>query len=100
MEMAMLLLAQGERLDINRRNKRGEAALTMGVRRGFLEVVDKILQHCRGEVNSIDNRGRTALWWAASEGNCAMVLRLLADRRIQADIKDDANESPLMVARR
>jgi ankyrin repeat protein len=99
-EMAMLLLAQGERLDINRRNKRGEAALTMAVRRGFLEVVDRVLQHCRVEVNSIDNRGRTALWWAASEGKCAMVLRLLADRRIQADIEDNANENPLMVARR
>jgi hypothetical protein len=29
-----------------------------------------------------------------------MVLRLLADHRIQADIEDNANENPLMVARR
>ncbi|KAL2783981.1 hypothetical protein BJX66DRAFT_317444 [Aspergillus keveii] len=72
----------------------------MAVRKGSLRIVDRILQDHRVEVNSIDNRGRTALWWTASEGNCAMVLRLLADRRIQVDIEDNARESPLIVARR
>lgn len=76
MEIALLLLAQGERLDVNR-----------------------ILRH-HVEVNSIDNQGRTAFWWAASEGNCAMVLRLLADARIKVDIEDNAMGSPLIVARR
>jgi hypothetical protein len=36
------------------------------------------------------NPGRTAL--SASEGNCAMVLRLVADARIKADIEDNAGK--------
>ncbi|KAL4801667.1 ankyrin repeat-containing domain protein [Aspergillus unguis] len=98
-EITLLLLAEGERLDVNRRNNRGETALLMAVRRGSLSVVDGLLQHCRVEVNSIDNKGRTALWWAASDGNCAMVSLLLTDHRIQIDIEDEAKQSPLMVAR-
>jgi ankyrin repeat protein len=54
-EITILLLAQGERLDVNRRNKRGETALSLAVRRRSLRVVDRILQHYRAEVNSIDN---------------------------------------------
>ncbi|KAL4935767.1 hypothetical protein BDV06DRAFT_119473 [Aspergillus oleicola] len=79
MEIALLLLAQGERLDVNRSNKWREAALSMAVRRGSITVVDRILRHSQVEVNGIDNRGRTALWWAASEGNCAMILRCAAE---------------------
>jgi hypothetical protein len=98
MEIALLLLAQGERLDVKIRNKWGGAALSMAIRRGYITVVDRILRHRHVKVNSVDNPGRTAL--SASEGNCAMVLRLVADARIKADIEDNAMESPLIVARR
>ncbi|KAL4861247.1 ankyrin repeat-containing domain protein [Aspergillus spectabilis] len=77
-EITELLLAQGG------------TALSIALRRVSITEVDRIIQHSLLDVNSADNRGRTALW----------LKRLLADVRVQTNVKNIARDSPLIVARR
>jgi ankyrin repeat protein len=51
-------------------------------------VVDTILQDCWADRNSVNDEGRTALWWAAHEGQITVVRQLLEDANIYVDIRD------------
>ncbi|GIJ92738.1 hypothetical protein Asppvi_002016 [Aspergillus pseudoviridinutans] len=53
----------------------------------------------RTDRNSIDDQGRTALWWAAYEGQTTVVGRLLEDTDVQVDIKDHQGAGALEAAR-
>lgn len=87
-DVALTLLACGYRLDINAQTYQKESALSLATRYGHLQVVDTILQDRRADRNILDDEGRTALWWAAHEGQTAVVRRLLEDADVQVDIKD------------
>ncbi|KAF4222100.1 hypothetical protein CNMCM5878_006695 [Aspergillus fumigatiaffinis] len=76
-----------------------ESALSLAARYGHLQVVDTILQDCRADRNSFDDEGHTALWWAAHEGQTAVVRRLLKDADVQVDIKDRQGADALEAAR-
>jgi ankyrin repeat protein len=85
-------------LDVNAQTYQKESALSLAVRQGDLEVVDRILLDCRTDRNSIDNRGRTALWWAAYAGETAIMEQLLADDRVLSDVADDEGTEALDAA--
>ncbi|GIJ84990.1 hypothetical protein Asppvi_003845 [Aspergillus pseudoviridinutans] len=87
--IAMQLLAFGKRLNVNIRTYAEESALSLAARHGDLQVVSSILCDSRTDRNSVDDRGRTALWWAAHAGKSAVVERFLLDDNIQVDIRDD-----------
>jgi ankyrin repeat protein len=60
-DVAMTLLACGDRLDINAQTYQKESALSLAARYGHLQVVDAILQDRQADRNSLDDEGRTAL---------------------------------------
>jgi ankyrin repeat protein len=97
-DVAMTLLAYGDRLDINAQTYQKESALSLAARYGHLQVVDTILQDRRVDRNSVDDQGRTALWWAAHEGQTAVVRRLLKDADVQVDVKDRRGADALEAA--
>ncbi|KAL2827273.1 ankyrin repeat-containing domain protein [Aspergillus pseudoustus] len=71
------LLACGQRLNINAQSYNRESILSIAARRGHLQVVNRILCDPRADRRSVDDRGRTALWWAAytvvdSDGDSAL----------------------------
>jgi ankyrin repeat protein len=98
-DVAMTLLACGDRLNINAQTYQKESALSLAARYGHLQVVDAILQDRRADRNSVDDQGRTALWWAAHEGQTIVVRRLLEDADVQVDIKDRQGWDALETAR-
>ncbi|KAF4231145.1 hypothetical protein CNMCM8980_005369 [Aspergillus fumigatiaffinis] len=98
-DVAMRLLACGERLDINAQTYQKESALSLAARSGHLQVVGAILQDRRADRNSVDEQGRTALWWAAHEGQSTVVRRLLEDADVQIDIEDRQGRDALEAAR-
>lgn len=61
-------------------------------------MVNSILLDCRTDCNSIDNRGRTALWWAAYAGETAIVEQLLVDDCVLSDVVDDEGTEALDAA--
>ncbi|KAF7183608.1 hypothetical protein CNMCM7691_003887 [Aspergillus felis] len=87
--VAMQLLACGKRLNVNVQTYSKESALSLAARQGDLQVVNSILCDCRTDRNSVDDRGRTALWWAAHAGKSAVVERFLLDDDIRVDMRDD-----------
>jgi ankyrin repeat protein len=65
---------------------------------GKVGLVREIVQHMGlQELEETDNRGRTALHWAALSGHTEVVANLL-DKGAQTDIGDDNDETPLMLA--
>jgi ankyrin repeat protein len=86
-DVAMTLLACGDRLNINAQTYQKESALSLAARYGHRQVVDAILQDRRADRNSPDDEGRTALWWAVHEGETAVVRRLLEDADVRVDIR-------------
>lgn len=91
MEIALLLLAQGERLDVNIRNKWGGAALSMAVRRGYITVVGRILRHRHVKVNSVHRRG-TAQWccgWSRTPAS-KLTLRTMQWKVLSLSLDDGA----------
>ncbi|KAB8067207.1 ankyrin repeat-containing domain protein [Aspergillus leporis] len=80
-KITMLLLAQGERLDVNVRTYVGNTALSIAAHRGSFRVVDRILPDSRAD-------------WAASKGHLFVVERLLADPRILVEIEVYENQGP------
>jgi ankyrin repeat protein len=96
--VAMQLLAFGQRLDVDTQTYQKESALSLAARQGDLRVVDSILLDCRTDRNSVDDRGRTALWWAAYAGKRAIVERLLADDRVRSDVADNEGTTALDAA--
>lgn len=94
-----LLLDQGERLDVNKRDKRGRTALLISASNGSPAAVDQILQHDRVDVSGADRRGRTALWWATYLGHTTTVRRLLQDNRVQFGVQNSESDTLLMIAK-
>jgi serine/threonine-protein phosphatase 6 regulatory ankyrin repeat subunit B len=88
-DVAMQLLASGKQLNVNIQTYATESALSLAARHGDLQVVNSILCDSRTDRNSVDDWGRTALWWAAHTGKSAVVERFLLDDNIQVDIRDD-----------
>jgi hypothetical protein len=86
---AMRVLACEDRLDINAQTYQKESALSLAARNEYLQVVGTILQGRRADRNSVDDQGRTALWWAAHKGQTAVVRRLLEDAHLHVDVKDN-----------
>jgi ankyrin repeat protein len=78
-DVNMRLLACGDRLGIDAQTYQKESALSLAARFAYLQVVDTILQGRRADRKSLGDEGRTALWWAAHEGQTAVVKRLLED---------------------
>jgi ankyrin repeat protein len=99
-DVAMTLLACRDRLDINAQTYQKESALSLAARYGHLQVVDTILQDRRATRNSVDDEGRTALWWAAHEGQTTVVRRLLKDANVRVDVRDHQGADALEAARR
>ncbi|KAF4233510.1 hypothetical protein CNMCM8980_010241 [Aspergillus fumigatiaffinis] len=88
-DVAMQLLVSGKQLNVNIQTYAKESALSLAARHGDLQVVNSILCDSRTDGNSVDDWGRTALWWAAHTGKSAVVERFLLDDNIQVDIRDD-----------
>ncbi|GFF56661.1 osteoclast-stimulating factor 1 [Aspergillus lentulus] len=99
MDVAMRLLACGERLDINTQTYQKESALSLAAHSGHLQVVSAILEDCQADRNSIDKQGRTALWWAAHEGQSTIMRWLLEDAKVQLNIEDCQGRDALEAAR-
>lgn len=62
-------------------------------------MVNSILLDCRTDCNSVDNRGRTALWWAVYTGKTAIMEQLLVDDGVLSNVADDKGIDALNAAR-
>jgi ankyrin repeat protein len=95
----MLLLAQGDRLNVNAQTCYKRSALSLAASQGNLLVVDSILRDRRTDRNSVDHHGRTALWWAACKGQTMVVRRLLADADVRINVDGYESQDALVAAR-
>jgi ankyrin repeat protein len=99
-DSALLLLEYGAR-DVTQREGPGQRdPLSWAAGFGMLKVVNAILEREDIVVDSVDSHGRTALSWAAANGHCDVVTRLLQYRsstgsEVSLDLADDEDRTPL-----
>jgi ankyrin repeat protein len=82
-DISLALLQTRDRLDlndINARNIWGESALCVAARRGYVSVVEAIVQYDGVDIDAADNRGNTAPFWAESSNQPEMVKILVNDQ--------------------
>lgn len=73
-----LLVAQGDRIDVNGRTPEQRLTpLMLAASGGDKDIVRCLLQHPSINVNAVDDSSRTALFWAASGGHHDAVRLLL-----------------------
>lgn len=72
--------------------------LVDAARKGYLDVVERLLMRETIRVNSPDREGRTALSWAAAEGRDEIVERLLHHKDVVVGMTDKFGRSPLSYA--
>ncbi|BCS00198.1 ankyrin repeat domain-containing protein [Aspergillus luchuensis] len=87
-DVAMRLLNCVPRLDVNVRTYLGDSALSQAAHQGYTDVVARLLEIWQTDRNGTDRWGRTALWWAAREGQARIVQQLLEDDRVLNNVVD------------
>jgi ankyrin repeat protein len=84
------------------KDKQGCTPLILASSRGFMGAVDVLVEHLRASDSGTgleegDAKGRTALHWAAEEGQ-ELVVAFLLRSGAQADCSDNGGVTPLMLA--
>ncbi|KAF5529377.1 ankyrin repeat-containing protein [Fusarium mexicanum] len=106
-DVVKVLIADG-RIEVDCKNKKGRTALSFAAERGFEAVVDELLATGATDPNSRDSRARTPLIWATNPGRRyrpggwqsheGVTRRLLADKRIAVNAKDNDDRTALWYA--
>jgi len=82
------------------RNSLGEGPLVVAARYGQLSIL-KFLLNCSDshlDINDQDKEGRTALSWAAANGDRAITQQLLSHSQCQPDLPSKGGQTPLTFA--
>lgn len=82
-EIARLLIDQGNGIDVNSGTLLGSTALSVAALNGHLEIVELLLQDERLNCKAENNFGETALQLAAREGHEDIVRSLCHDARVR-----------------
>jgi ankyrin repeat protein len=72
--------------------------LYQAAEKGDLKLCKKVIQDHQDDINMIDNRGHTALHWAATNNHDHVVKWLLEQDGILVDAKDKDHYTPLLIA--
>jgi ankyrin repeat protein len=72
--------------------------LWQAAEKGNLELCKKVVADHQDDINMIDNRGHTALHWAATNNHVHVVKWLLEQDDIEVDKKDRDHYTPLHIA--
>eukprot|EP01103_Thecamoeba_quadrilineata_P002806 TRINITY_DN1267_c0_g1_i1.p1 TRINITY_DN1267_c0_g1~~TRINITY_DN1267_c0_g1_i1.p1 ORF type:complete len:757 (+),score=148.79 TRINITY_DN1267_c0_g1_i1:340-2271(+) len=94
-ECVELLLKYGA--DVHARDGEGVTCLHCAVKSGNPRCVAALIDQHNFPVDIVDARRRTALFWAATEGQRDIITTLL-DRSANSTLADSAGMTPLMVA--
>ena len=85
---AIRVVDEDENIDINVKDENGMTALHHAVIKGYLQLVDKLLEHEGLDVNSTDGSGMTALHYAVRERFPDAVRALLAHEDTDVNVQD------------
>jgi hypothetical protein len=90
-------LAAGSRLSdlVKKKFENGSFALHYASSRGFLDIAEILLGVCN--VNMVDEEHKTALHWAAENGQEAIV-HILLERQAKANLRDKSGRTALIMA--
>ncbi len=92
------LLKAGVKLNIIDKNNKDNTPLHYAVERDKKEIVRKLLQEWKADVNAKNNKGDTPLHIAVSRNNKKLV-SLLLDKQARSDIKNNEGKEPYELAK-
>ncbi|MBE3041707.1 ankyrin repeat domain-containing protein [Candidatus Bathyarchaeota archaeon] len=96
-EVVDMLLRTGK-VDTNRKDRDGRAAIALAAGYGYAEVVDMLLRHDGVDVEQKDKEGQSALALAAYYGHAEIVGMLLCSGRVDVEQRDRDGCTPLILA--
>ncbi|MCL2313315.1 MAG: ankyrin repeat domain-containing protein, partial [Firmicutes bacterium] len=91
-------LTHGEEIDVNLQNVNGDTLLTLATKKGYIEVVRKLLTNEKINVNSRNDFKETALILAIKEDLEEISKMLLTHGKINVNSQDRIGHTPLMLA--
>ncbi|KAF5972618.1 ankyrin repeat protein [Fusarium bulbicola] len=83
--------------DYESKNKHGRSALLVAAWSGFDDIVRLLLSH-GADPTSLDDIGRSVLFYMVTTEHVSVLERLLADDRLDVNIRDRYGSTPLSVA--
>ena len=89
---------KGDMNDLNQADKSGKTLLHRASEKGFITVVEELIQYAIVDVNIKDKKGKTALHYASENGHWQVVKELLTDSKIDVNVQDKKGKTPLHYA--
>lgn len=89
---------KGDMNDLNQVDKSGKTLLHRASEKGFITVVEELIQYAIVELNIQDKKGKTALHYASENGHWQVVKELLTDSKIDVNVQDIKGKTPLHYA--
>ena len=77
------------------KDKNGRSPLSWAAEKGYIAIINLLLETGEADAESTDNTGWTPLSWAARSGYEAVVKLLLATGKVDADSRDNDGRTPL-----
>lgn len=97
--LAIRLLSENPRVDMNARDSKGQTALHRAVKENEnFEIVKLLILSPKVNINALDSRRQTPLHIASSLGNPQYVNHLLQDEKVTPNIQDIYGNTPLHLA--
>ena len=96
--IALLVLDDDEKTDVNARDETGLTALHYAAMKGYPKLVDKLRFHRDIDMNVRDAAGSTALFWAAKRGSYGVAERLVKHKAVDVNIRGAGGNTPLKEA--
>lgn len=96
----MEILLRHADVDCAKAGSEGHTPLAAAAYHGYVEILGMLLRSGRPlDPNRRDDRGRTALWWAASGGNSGAVEVLVQHVGVDVHVKDQDGKTAYDIAK-
>ena len=89
---------KGDMNDLNNADNDGKTLLHRASEKGFITVVEELIQYAIVKLNVQDKTGKTALHYALENGHWQVVKELLTDSKIDVNVQDKKGKTPLHYA--
>jgi ankyrin repeat protein len=91
-------LLKVSRIDINKKNKAGEAALTSACAKGYVDIVKELLKEPKIDVNIKNSSGGTPLIFACQNGDIEIAKELLKNSQLDVNCMNESGGTALILA--